>query len=134
MQYFFCCLKGLYLMNPSPAPTPKEKKSHILIILCISSIIMISYKVYEYFHQTISDELHKDRLYCSERFHFRKYMILISCTCNWPLKYYSPIYRISLANALPNVILSKFALVARNSGAFGSICKHSEKISSCCEN
>ena len=36
------------------------------------------------------------------------------------------IYRISLANALPNEILSKVALIARNSEAFGSICKHSE--------
>ena len=40
--------------------------------------------------------------------------------------YCSPIYRISLANALPNAIFSKFALIARNSEAFGSICKHSE--------
>ena len=38
----------------------------------------------------------------------------------------SHIYRIFLANALPNAILSKFALFARNSEAFGSICKHSE--------
>ena len=49
-------------------------------------------------------------------------------------EYCSPIYRISLANALPNAILSKFALIARNSEAFGSICKHSVKISNRCEN
>ena len=40
--------------------------------------------------------------------------------------YCSHIYRSSLANVLPNAILSKFALIARNSETFGSICKHSE--------
>ena len=47
------------------------------------------------------------------------YLKIISLYC-------SHIYRISLANALPNAILSKFVLIARNSEAFGSICKHSE--------
>ena len=40
----------------------------------------------------------------------------------------SHIYQISLANALPNAVLRKFALIARNSAAFGSICKHSVKV------
>ena len=48
-------------------------------------------------------------------------------------KYCSHMYRISLANALPNAVLCKFALIARNLVAFASIHKHFTKISSCCE-
>ena len=61
--------------------------------------------------------------------------LFVFCFSSFPKKvrplYCSHIYRISLANALPNAILSKFALFARNSEAFGSICKHSEAF---CEN